>query len=89
MRLVQFLDEFLHKSSIERNVSDHFASTRALGRSFDFLVRSDQLRFKEHELVVATFELKVLAHEIGQISTNLDLHVMRDRADGIIINQQV
>ena len=85
MALVKLRDEVLNESLVISDVADVL-----LGRgSCDFLGTSRHLWLQQHELVVTALEAEVLAHEVGHVSTNFDLHVLGHGTDGIIVHQEV
>lgn len=80
------MDKLLNKGLIECDVSNQLFM---LGASADALGGSNELRLEEHKLVVASFELEVLAHHVGQVRSDLDLHGLRHRANSQVIGRKV
>ena len=80
------MDKLLNEGFIERDVSDQFFDLGTFGY---ILGGSYQLWLEEHKIVVAAFELEILAHNVSQVGTKLDLHIKRHGANSMVIGRQV
>jgi len=77
MNFIKFRNEVLKECFIEANKA-HI--------TFICVVCLDNLWFQQEVLNVANFELEILAHQIGQKSTNFYFHWTRNCGDVGVVN---